>query len=871
MRIVRLLRQRARSLFRGARVDAELASELAYHLEQLTRENIASGMVPAEARLAARRTLGGTAQIEEQCRDHRRIAWLTDLRKDLAFAWRVLRKAPAFTSLAVLTLALGVGASIVVYALSESLLLRSLPYPSPERLVAVGSVHSHRGSLESVGQENFRDWQSENTVFEHMAFTEFSQTTLTGFGDAERLTGTAVSEGFFEMLGVQPQIGRWFTADEEQPGRDRVIMLSYGFWVRKLGARPDAVGSTIYLNDRAYRITGVMPATFRFNEGRLSEYWTPIAYRTTGNRKQHQYGGYARLKPGVSIEAARAQMAQIARRQEKEFPDNAGWGVGVQSLRGELLETIGPAVEIFGLAALIVLLVGCANVASLLLARGVGRGKEIAVRIAMGAGRGRMVRLLLTESVLLSGLGALGGVAIAAWLIRLAVLAAPPWLQLGAMISVSATLVAFVIGLSVSTGVLTGLWPALRASRTNLHSDLKEAGSALVAGRRQHRSLHTLVVVEIALAVVLLTFAGLLARSFASLIQADVGYRTDHLLTFRMSPPSSRYKTDEARIRFWNTLLPKLAAIPGVVSAAAADGIPLGGTYSGVTVAVEGQTSSRDWTETVSRASSVTPSYFLTMGIPMRAGRGFGPLDDAGAERVAIVNQTFVRSFVQRDPLGKRVRLGNDWFRIVGVVGDHRYHGPASRPEAELYVPFAQDPWLEFVVLRTAVPEGAILSAVRKTLREADPRLAITQVRTMRESLDLSTSLQRELMMLVAGFAAITLGMATTGLAGVMAYAVSRRRREFGLRMALGARSGDISRGVILSAGRLILSGLAIGVPCAFAAARVLESLLYGVRPHDPVAAVTGPILLAAAALLACLVPARRAASVEPMDALRQE
>jgi predicted permease len=493
--------------------------------------------------------------------------------------------------------------------------------------------------------------------------------------------------------------------------------------------------------------------------------------------------------------------------------------------------------------------------------------------MALGAGRRRVVRLLLTESLLLSCLGAVAGLALAAWLIRLAIAAAPPWLQLGAMVAVSPTLAAFSIALVLSTALLTGLWPALRGSRGNLQNDLKESGNSLVAGRQQVRSLNSLVVMEIAMAVLLLTFAGLLTKSFAHLLHTDLGYRADGLLTFRMGLPSSRYKNDRARMQFWDKLLPQLTALPGVVSAAAAADIPLGGAYDAEPVEVEGQTGGRDWADATARDSSATASYFRTMGIPLRAGRAFTTADTAKAEPVAIVNEEFVRHLMHGEgPLGKRVRLGKGkWLRIVGVIGDIRYNGPAQPAEAEVYVPFTQQAWFEFVALRTAVPEDGVFGAMRNIIRRMDPALPITQVRTMRQSIDLATALQREMMALVVGFAIVTLGMATLGLAGVMAYTVSRRKREIGLRMALGAQGGDVSRAVVRSAARLILAGSAIGVLCAFAGARTLESFLYGVRPHDPAVIAAAPVVLAAIALLASIGPAHRAASVEPMAALRQE
>jgi putative ABC transport system permease protein len=545
----------------------------------------------------------------------------------------------------------------------------------------------------------------------------------------------------------------------------------------------------------------------------------------------------------------------------------------VESLRGELLNELGPALMIFAAASLIVLLVACGNVASLLLARGVGRSKEIAVRMALGAGRARMVRLLLTESVLLSCLGALGGVVLAVFLLRAAVVAAPAPLELGAILQVSPTVVAFSIALALCTGVFTGLWPALRSSRSRLETDLKESGTALVANRRQGRSLSGLVVMEIALAMVLLTFAGLLAKSFSYLAHTDLGYRSDRLLTFRMPLPRTHYGTDQARIQFWDRFLARASAIPGVVSAAAADGIPLGGTAWGTSVEVEGDTSQHDWADVMVYGASATPEYFRTMGIPLVAGRAFTAADTADSEDVVVVNQAFLRKMMpRRSPLGARIRWGRgSWMRIVGVIGDVRNNGPARPVRPEVYAPYTQDSVLQFVVVRTAIPEQTVLPAIRQAIKELDPTLPITQVRTMRESVESATSMSRGMMLLVAGFAAVALALSTLGLGGVMAYAVKRRTREIGLRMALGAHRGDVSRAVMRSAARLIGAGFAIGLPLAFAASRVLESLLYGVKPHDPAVIAAALVVLAGIGLLACLIPARRAARVEPMAALRQE
>ena len=872
MRLLRILRQRARSLLRGANVDAELARELDFHLEQLTRENVAAGMDPAEARRAAKRALGRVAQLEEQCRDHRRVHGLTDLLKDFAYAWRTLAKSPGFTSLAVITLALGVGASIAVYALAEGLLLRSLPYPEPERLVRLANLHQERAGG-FVSQAKFRDWRESSTVFEQMALTTLWEATLTGDGEAERIEGRAVSGGFFELLGVQPALGRWFTAEEHQPGAACVLMASHDFWARRLGARPEAVGDTVVFDDKPCRITGVMPASFRFNESgfNVAEYWIPET-RAIPSRQAMLYEAYARLRPGVSIETAQAQMSQIAARLAETYPEEAGWDAQVQSMRARLLEPVADELLILAAAALIVLLAACANVAGLLLARGFGRSREIAVRVALGAGRARVVRLLLAESLLLSGMASLLGAVVAAWLLRVAIAAAPARMELGESVSVSPWLAVFAVALTLAAGLLAGLWPALRASQTRLEGDLRESGDALVAGRRQTRSLQALVVFEAALAVVLLSFVGLLLRSFTHLMNTDLGYRTDRLLTFQIPLPASKYRTAEQRRQFWDALLPQLAAIPGALSVAASDGIPLSGRMSATPVEVEGQTARRDPLDLTARGVIVTPDYFRTMGIPLRQGRSFDE-SAAAKEPVVIVNEAFVRQLLpDREPIDARVKLGAaPWARIIGVIGDAHYWGAQAAPDPEAYISHAVFPQLQFVSIHTAVPEQTVLAAVRPILQRLDPGLPMTQVRTMRQAVDASLSWQRQMMTVLAGFSGVTLAMAGMGLSGVMLYTVSRRRREIGLRMALGASPGDVSRGVLGPAAKLVAAGSSVGVLAALASGRVLESLLFGVEWYDPATLAAAPAVLAVIALSACVLPLRQAAAVAPMEALRQE
>ncbi|MEZ5363661.1 MAG: ABC transporter permease [Bryobacterales bacterium] len=573
MRFIRVLQQRLRSILRGSRVDEELTRELAFHLDKLTQENIDAGMAPDEARRAARRSLGGLAQLEEQCRDHRRIGWLRDWTRDVLYAWRSLANTPRFTATAVATLSLGVGVSIAVYVLAEALLLHSLPYPEPERLVHLGDMRPQNpGGF--VSQAKFRDWQQSTAAFERMALTTMAEATLTGNGDAERIEGRAVSEGFFEMLGVQPQLGRLFSAEEQRPGGPCVVMLSHDFWTRRLLARSDAVGSSVVLDDRPCLVTGVMPVSFHFNESgfKVAEYWTPID-RVIPDRRVAMYWAYARLLPGVSVEAAQAEMSQITSRLAQSYKEDEGSSVGVLRMRDKLLEPLRDELSIFAVAALLVLLAACANVAGMLLARGFGRSKEFAIRVALGAGRARVMRLLFAESLLLSGLSALLGALFAAWLLRAAIAAADPRMELAEAVRVSPWLLLFAVALTLMTGALAGLWPALSGSRTRIERDLRESGAAMVGGKRQMRSLHLVVVAEVALAVVLLTFAGLLTRSFVHLSQTDLGYRTERVLTFQIPLPAAHYRTTEQRKQFWDTLLPQLQAIPGARSVAASDSL----------------------------------------------------------------------------------------------------------------------------------------------------------------------------------------------------------------------------------------------------------------------------------------------------------
>lgn len=798
-----------------------------------------------------------------------RSRWLDGVRQDFVYAARMLGKSPAFTALAAGILALGLGGSIAVYALFEALLLRSLPFAEPHRLVSLAGVHERLGTVKFVAQENFRDWMAANTVFESMAFSGRFQATILGRGEPEVVTGSEVSENFFEMFAVQPMFGGWFRKEDQKPGGACVVLVSESFWRRKLEARPDVVGAALRFDDRFCRIEGVMPEKFALREGYVAEFWMPVRQVIRG-RVQQQYRANARLKPGVELAAAQAQMSEIAARMARTYPENAGWGVQVASMREELLREVGEPLPVLAAAALIVLLVACGNVTCLLLARGIERSKEIGVRVALGASPGRVVRLLIAEGLLLSMLSAAGAGAVAAGLIRLAIAASPPSHGLGSMISISGTLVLFAVALVLLAGMVPSLYAGLRTAARESGLGLRESGGAMVHGRGQVRSLHALVVAEMALAVVLLSMAGLLIRSFVNLRGNDLGYRPEGVVTFKTALPASRYPAVAARVRFWDTLLAQLAAIPGVQSAAGSDSIPLGMTYAAAPVQVEGEDGRPSGI--VTRGAVVTPDYFRTLGIEVRAGRTFDDGDLGTAAPVAVVNEAFVRKMPQGRPaVGTQLRFAQRSLRIAGVIADSRYFGPARAPEPEVYVPHTQFPMLQFVSIRASVPEAAVLAATREVIRRLDPELPITQVRTLRQSVDGAMTFQRDMMLLVGGFAAVTVAMAATGLGGVMIYVVSRRRREIGLRMALGAERGQIAWTVLSRTLRLALGGGLLGAAAALASGRLIGSFLHGVGANDPVTVLLAPAVLIAIAVLTGAVPALRAASVDPLAAIRQE
>jgi putative ABC transport system permease protein len=795
--------------------------------------------------------------------------WFDDVR----YASRLLSRSPGFSVVAVLTLALGIGANTAVFSLVEGLYLRFLPFPHAERLVMIQAVHGSSGDG-GVGSDNFDEWRAGNTVFETMALTQFAQGNFSGpdFGEPERITGAAVSAEFFPLLGVQPELGRWFQPEEQKPGHDNVLILSHTLWQRRFAGRTDIIGRTAVLDGRVCSVAGVMPAAFRFNEGHRSEYWTPLVRQDSG-RAIHMYSAYARLKPGVTVDQAQARMSAIARRQELDYADNLGWTVRVVGMRAMLLQ-VGPLAIFFGVVA-VVLLIACANVANLLLARAAGRDRETTVRLALGATRFRLIRLQLAESLLIAAGGTACGMLFAFWVIDYFAAVAPDWLELRSVVVLDAGVFVFCGAVAALAGLLTGVVPAWQSSRTDIGASMRDEGGGMSAGTGVSRSLNVLVVCQIALCTVLLVAAGLLSRSFLRLLRVDPGVRTSDVVSFRMELPGAKYPRGAQIAGFYRDLVEKVGHLPGVISAGAADAIPLAGVESSGDIEIEGVPRPRDWTDMSAAYREVTPGYFRTLGIPLLRGRDFTAADRPGSQPVIIVNEKLVESwFNGREPIGSRIRLGRDgpWQTIVGVVGNVLHAGMDKPPEAETYTPHSQSPSAEmFLVVRTAVPPASVVSAVRRQIGALDRDLPVSQVQTMSEAVSESLGLQRQMATVVSFSGMMALFMAALGLGGVMWRRVAQRTREIGIRAALGADRADLVRMIVMRGLVLTTTGLALGLGGAFAAAAGLSSFLFGVSPRDTTVFAGVAILLLLVSLATSYGPARRASRVDPLVALRHE
>lgn len=964
---------RFRSLFRKDRVEQELSEELRFHLEKLIDEKSSEGMTADEARYAALREMGGEDQIKEECRDMRRVNYIENFIQDIRYGLRQLRRNPGFTAVAVLTLALGIGANSAIFSVVNAVVLRPLPYPQSDRLVWITEVVPSLNAELVVGAD-YLDWRDQNKTLERMtAYDPAVSFNLTGRDTPARVHASAVNENFFSTLGVEPNLGRTFTHEEDQPNGPNTVILMQSFWQQYFGSDPQVLGKTITLNNAPYTVVGVMPASFRFPGDAEVQMLVPVQL---GEIRERMREGappprfvqiIGRLKPDVTITRAQADLDAIRKRAEASQMNNGGPGpeggpaggppsgqegsvripgdkseipgrgtvvmrragktpaptqghvmregessranipapavppgspasgggprrmmgqkgphsdtqLKVITLEEHLAGNLRPAMLTLLGAVGLVLLIACANVANLMLTRASARTREVAVRAALGAGRWRLVRQMLSESLVLALAGGMAGLLLAAWGVRVMTRLMPASLA-GSILNVApvrldAQVLLFTLAVSVITGVLFGLLPALAATRLNLSEKLKEG--SLGTGSRSGLLRRALAVVELSLALVLLIGAGLLIKSFYRVLSNDPGFNAEHVLTMSLSLTDSRYPEASQKRAFYSEVLRRVESLPGVRSAAFVDSLPLSPYKDKLVLVQRRVVESEAASDNILLWSrlTVSPAYFSTLGIPLLKGRTFTDADDERAPQVAVVNETLARHlWPGEDPLGKELHLMRDKLTVVGVVADTRHEGLSADVKSEICMPLLQVgriPAMQLAV-RTATDPVTMISAVRSQIGAIDPEEPIYNVSTLDQTLSDSVAPRRFNMLMLGIFAGIALALATVGIYGVMAFSVTQRTREIGVRMALGAQRKDVLKLVIGEGFRLTFIGVAIGIVGGLALTRFLSSLLYGVKATDPLTFVAVSLVLLAVALLACYIPTRRATKVDPTEALRYE
>ena len=867
----------------------EVDSEFAFHLEMRTEELIAQGFSPEAARAEARRRFGDLDDARRYCRTtgHRRekrlmrTELLSELRQDITLALRALRRAPGFALVAVLTLALGIGANTAIFSVVRGILLRPLPFPDPGGLVLVVSTYQGKDSP-FVSPANAYDWRDGNRSFRSLGVIGGHSAVITGSGDPERLRGYDVSPDHFAILGVTPVLGRLnFSPEEAAFQGDKAVIVSENLWRTRFGADPGLAGKPVTLDNETYRVVGVAPRALGWPVDAMV--WFPFSFdpaKLAGSRAAVYLNVIGRLKPGVGLDAARADMRGIAARLERDFPDaNAGLGAGVVPLHQWMTGSLDQPLYILLGGVGFVLLIACANVANLLLVRGLAREGELAVRAALGAGRGRLMRQLVTESLVLAFLGAGAGLALAGVGTRLLVQAAPSSIPRLGDIRVDAVVLGFTFLVALATGVLFGLLPARLVVRPDLARTLREGGRGGSQGTGGRRARRILVVAEVALSVMLLAGAGLLIKSFNRLMAVDPGFRTGGSVTFALSLPAAKYPSPDQQTGFVGSLMERLRVIPGVQSAGAALGMPLTRFSFNFSFQIAGRPPLQPSDQPSAEVRVATPEYFPTMGIPIVAGRGFTAADRAGSPKVLLLTETAAqRFFPGENPIGKQVRFG--WGRasgnlegeIVGIVGDVKLASLATASVPQFWAPYAQWPVSSMnVVLHAGREPEAVVADARRVIRELDPELALSQVRTLDAVLAESVAQPRFYMLLLTAFALVALALSAIGIYGVVAFLVGQRSREIGVRIALGASRGRVIRMIVREGSAMTLGGLGLGLLGAFGLTRLMDALLFGVAATDPTIYALVALVLAGVALASCWVPALKAARVDPALTMRAE
>jgi putative ABC transport system permease protein len=870
-----------RNLFRKAQREQELTDELDAYLELLIEQKLNAGLAPEAARRAALLEFGGKQQVKEQVRAVRLGHQLETLWQDLRYALRMLRRNPGFAAVAILTLALGIGANTAIFSMVDALLLRPLPYPESERLVLLTNKTS-RARRSSISYPNFSDWRERAQSFEGMASWRGESFNLTGVDKPVQLRGLTVNWNFFAVLGVQPQLGRMFTPEDDRYGVVRTALLSHGMWREKFGGEPNVIGRKLLLSGEPHEVIGVLPQGFE-------SIWASDVYVTIGPRLKPNTGltdrgtslgltAVARLKPGVTLAQANDEMARLAAQVEREHPAvNTGRSAQAEPLQDYLSESVRQSLWVLLGAVGFILLIACVNVANLLLVRAAERQKEIAVRLALGAGRWRMTRQLLSESLLLALLGGVCGVLIGRWMLAGLLALSPANTPQLSRVSLNITVLLFTLGVSVLTSVMCGWLPAWHAARVDLHTTLK-AGGHRSTGATRDLTRKTLLVVEVSLALALLVGAGLLVRSMAHVLKVDPGFNPDQLLTLRMAPPDNAY--DKARRRvFFDECLTRVSALPGVRSAAITYALPIGGGQQWGTnfyaadkpIPQRGEFPHMEFTP-------VSANYFEALGIRLLRGRWFNSADTATSSPVAVINEALARRiWPGEEPLGKRLKRGlpesdTPWLEVIGVVADVKSYSVELDTPSQTYVPLAQLPPPSFwLTVRTTGDPLQSVAAVEQAIHSIDKDLPVFAIRSMDQVLSSSRGQRRLTLALLLSFAALALLLAAVGIYGVISYAVKQRTHELGIRLALGAQRGAVLRLILTQGLRLALIGVVSGLGAAFVLTRWLETLLFGVRPTDPVTFGVIAVVLLGVALLACWIPARHATKVDPLIALRNE
>jgi putative ABC transport system permease protein len=817
---------------------------------------------------------------------------MENLLHDVRYGIRMLLKQPGFTAVAVITLALGIGANTAIFSVVNGLLLRPLPYANSDRLAIIWT--------HSPGANVAQDWpspgqyvaiKSQTSVFEDIAITQGGNSNLTGLGAPEQVGAVATSSVLFPLLGVKPAIGRAFLSEEDGPGKPKAAILCYGFWQRRFGGDPGAIGQSLTIDGDSYAVVGIMPADFVLSYevmptvGTMSQadvlVTLPFDAEGLSQQGDENYNILARLKPGVTIAQAQAELDGVVSSLERQFPQHypasRRFSFSVTPLLEQVVGDVRPALLILLGAVACVLLIACANVANLLLARAAAREKEIAIRTAIGAGRGRLVRQLLTESVLLATVGGATGLLLAGWTLDGLRWLSPSSIPRLQSITIDGWVLAFTFTVALLTGILFGLAPALRASRVNLNETLKEGGRSLVASGN-HRLRSALVVTEVALSLVLLIGAGLLIRSFMRVQQVEPGFSPHNILSMRLSVGGTAYEKMPKRLVFYEQLWDRIRQLPGVESAGGVSVLPLSGSLSWGSISIEGYVPEAGQSMIQADRRFATVGYFETMKIPLIAGRFFSEQDTPDSLKVAIVDENLARSYWPGDdPLGKRLKAGspdskNPWLTVVGVVATVKQYALDSDSRVTFYTPHKQSPaGTLYAIVRTSIDPRGTAASVAGVAREMDPNVPIYDVKIMAERLSESLARRRFAMLALGVFALVAMVLAAVGIYGVMSYSVTQRTREIGIRMALGAQTKGVVT-LIVGQGMLMASvGVAIGLAGALAATRVMASLLFGVTATDPVTFVGIGLLLAAVAFFACYFPARRATKVDPMVALRHE